>query len=121
MRILLDTNFLIDIVRFRINLEDLADLIGSYELAAPSPVEKELLKISEAHSQASRYARAAINLLRVNNVKILQSEGLADNAMLKLAGKDALVATNDIELRKRLMSLGHRVIYLKSKKHLTIG
>ena len=121
MKILLDTNFLIDVIRFRINLEEIGDLIGANELTILSSVEKELREISRKTSRAGTHARTALKLIEELNIKILKSEERPDNGMLKLTNEETIVATNDIELRKRLKALGRKTIYLKSKKHLAIG
>ena len=59
--------------------------------------------------------------MKEQNMKVLKSETRPDNAMLELVDEKTLVATNDIDLRKRLKALGRKTIYLKSKKHLAIG
>ncbi|MBU5537094.1 MAG: PIN domain-containing protein [Candidatus Aenigmatarchaeota archaeon] len=120
MRVLLDTNFLIDVIKFRVNLDEITDLIGANELVIPSSVEKELKKISGETSQVGGYAKAALNLMKEYNIKILKSTGRTDDIMLQLSNEKTLVATNDRELRKRLKALGRKTIYLKSKKHLAI-
>ena len=120
MKVLLDTNFLIDSVRFRINLEDIIDLIGAHDLVTLSAVERELIKLSRT-SKTSMHARAAIKMIKDRNMKILKSEMRPDEAMVMFADDETIVATNDIKLRKRLKALGRKTIYLKSKKHLAIG
>jgi len=120
MRIILDTNFLIDVIRFRIDL-DATDLIGAHQLIILSSVERELIDISRKTSNASIYAKTALKLIKELDIKILKSKENPDNAMVKLADDKTLIATNDRELRKRLKALGRKTIYLKSKKHLAIG
>ena len=120
MKVLLDTNFVIDTVRFKIDLDEISDLIGAHELVTLNTVERELVKISKGASRSAAYARASLKLLKELNIQMLKTELRPDDAMVKLAD-DTIVATNDIELRKRLKSLGKKTIYLKSKKHLAIG
>ena len=121
MRVLLDTNFLIDLIRFKIDLNEMTDLIGAHQLIILSSVERELTKISQGKSNAASYAKLAQSLIKEHNMEILKSGERPDNAMVKLAGGNAIAATNDTELRKRLKALGRKTIYLKSKKHLAIG
>ncbi len=121
MKVLLDTNFLIDAVRFRIELGSITGLVGICELTTLSSVETELVRLSNKTSKTGLYAKAALKLIKEGNIKILKFQGLPDNAMLSLAGDATIVATNDIELRKRLKALGRKTIYLKAKKHLAIG
>ena len=112
MKVLLDTNFLIDSVRFRINLEDIIDLIGAHELVILSAVERELIKLSRT-SKTSMHARAAIKMIKDRNMKILKSEMRPDGAMLKLADDNTIVATNDIELRKKLKTYASRIVTIR--------
>lgn len=121
MRVLLDTNFLIDAVRFRIDLRELDELIGKNDLIILSSVERELIKISKKTSRAGTSAKAALKMVDEYNMKILESGEMPDKSMPTLADDKTLVATNDIELRKKLKALGRKTIYLKSKKHLAIG
>ncbi len=121
MRVLLDTNFLIDAVKFKIDLREIDELVGKNELAVLSSVVRELVRISKGSSGVSRYARVVLNLMKEQKMKVLKSEMIPDNAMLELSDENTLVATNDIELRKRLKAIGRKTIYLKSKKHLAIG
>ena len=117
----MDTNFLIDVVRFKIDLDSIGDLIGASELDTLSSVERELRKISEKPSKAGMYAKTALKLIKERDIKIVKSEGRPDNAMLKLVDDKTIIATNDTELRKRLKTAGRKTIYLKSKKHLAIS
>lgn len=121
MRVVLDTNFLIDAVKFKVGIGHIHDLVGLTELVTLNSVENELAIISEKTSRAGAHAKVALKLVKENNIKILKSEGRPDNAMVKLAGDKTIIATNDVELRKRLKALGMKTIYLKSKKHLAIG
>ncbi|MEK6909842.1 MAG: PIN domain-containing protein [Candidatus Aenigmatarchaeota archaeon] len=121
MRVLLDTNFLIDVVRFKIDLEDITGVIGYSELVTLSSVEKELTTLSKKASKAGAYAKTALKFVKENKIKILKSNERPDNALVKLADENTIIATNDIELRKGLKASGRKTIYLKSKKHLAIG
>lgn len=121
MKILLDTNFLIDMVRFKVDLDILSDLIGKHEFATFSSVKDELKSLSKKTTGSGRHAEVALKFIEMNNIETINSSRRPDNAMLEAVDKNTLVATNDIALRKKLKSLGMKTIYLKSKKHLAIG
>ncbi len=122
MKVLLDTNFFIDAVRFRINFDDIGILMSEpYVLVTLDSVVNELKRISYSKSKHGRYAKLSLKMIREYGVEILHSDKTADNAILELAKNETIGATNDKELRKRLKSLGRKTIYLKSKKHLAIG
>ena len=120
--IVLDTNFLIDLIRFKIDLDELDKLfLTPFELFTLDSVIKELEKISKTKSQESKYAKVALELLKIKKIKILKVRENPDKAILSLSNENIVVATNDIELRKKLKIKGIKTIYLKSKKHLDIS
>ena len=123
MKVLLDTNFLIDVIRFKINLDDIGIVAAApYTLATVSTVLNELERISNHNSKSSSYAKLALQLIKKYNVEIIQVNKRADQAIFELVKNEKYIsATNDKELRKRLKTLGMKTIYLKSKKHLAIG
>jgi rRNA-processing protein FCF1 len=114
-KILIDTNFLIDLVKFKIPLEKIEDVIEEkYELYVPTPVIDELKRSS------TKYVKAALKL--VENLKVIENKGKsADMAIFNLVDKDTIVATNDKKLRAKLKKVGIKTIYLKGKKYLAIG
>lgn len=123
-RVILDTNFLVDLARFKVDLDSIEDLLpGRLELFIPEAVNKELSNMK------NKYAKAALKMLNVMKVNTLgNSSGVkrADDIIVKIAsnagGKSKiLVATNDSKLRKRLKKLGVKTIYLRARKHLEIS
>jgi rRNA-processing protein FCF1 len=121
MRILIDTNFFIDLLRFRISLHEISTLVlEKYDLFTLDSVLNELNKIANKKTNDSQYAKLSLEFIKNNQIKILKSEGEADKVILKLADKNILVATNDRELRKMLKRKGTKTIYIKSRKHLGI-
>ena len=119
MKVVLDTNFLIDAIRFKIDLDNIKNLIHSCTLTTLDSVVEELERISKGSSHASRNAKVALKLIKEYQIEILKSkEKNVDKSMLAI---DAIIATNDKNLRKKLKSFGKKSIYLKSKKELAIG
>ena len=120
MEILLDTNFLIDIVRFKIDLGELYSLVGRFELFTISSVIDELKRIAKTTSREGKCAKIALQLIEKRRVEILKIQGSVDKTILKLVDKETAVATNDMALRKLLKAKGTKTIYIKSKKHLGV-
>ncbi len=119
-KIFLDANFLIDVVRFKINLDEINFLVGSHEFVVLSSVLNELRKISQAKKSESRYAVLALSL--AGKFAVEKSTNMnADLDLIARADENSLVATNDSELRKILKRKGVKTIYLRSRKHLEIG
>ncbi|HKZ45652.1 MAG TPA: PIN domain-containing protein [archaeon] len=120
-KVMFDTNFLIDLVRFRIDIQDVKTMIGRSEFYTVDTVIRELEGISTKKSKSGRNARIALKIIELNNIKVIKSrEKSADEAILKLAKRGMAVATNDIELKKSLIKQNTKVIYLRSKKHLEL-
>ena len=122
MKFLLDTNFLIDLYRYRIDFSEISDLISE-------PVEvhvlKETLTELEFLSKKSKYGKyAKLSLIFIKNIKatILNFSGNVDDNIVKFADKNyVIVATNDKKLRQKLKQKGVKTIYLRARKHLAIG
>jgi rRNA-processing protein FCF1 len=102
---------------FKVELDEIKNfLIEPYELFTISSVIQELKKMK------SKDAKLALKLIDLKNVKILKTkEKNVDKAILKLADKSIIVATNDIKLRRKLKALGIKTIYLRARKYLAMS
>jgi rRNA-processing protein FCF1 len=122
-KIILDTNFLIRLCKFKVGLEEIDEVVDEpYCLFTLDSVVDELEKISGSSARDSIYAKLALEMLKLNKIKILISgKTNTDKAIINLADKDTIVATNDIELREKLKKLETKTIYLRAKKHLGIN
>jgi len=122
-KILLDTNFLIDLLRFRIGAEELLKILHEpYEIFTLSATVDELKKMAKKRGSASKFAKIALEMIKlekINTIKVRERD--ADKAFLNTANKNTIIATNDRGLRKKLKSLGVKTIYLRARKHLEIG
>lgn len=120
MRVLLDTNFMMDCFRYRVDMSSLFDLCPGARLATIPQVVSELKRLAARKGTHSRYARVALGL--IDGIEVVESpEGGADDALLELAGKDSLVATNDEPLRAKIRKKGVKTIYLRAKKQLAVS
>lgn len=113
----MDTNFLVSLIAFKIDLDEIENLLlEPYRLLTLSSVVEELKKID------NKDAKIALKLINLKSIEILETkEKNADKAILNLVDKDTIVATNDMELRKKLKMLGNKTIYLRARKRLAIG
>jgi len=122
LQVIADTSFLmipglygVDVVR---ELDRLLE--QHYELSVPSPVLRELGRISEQGEPKERVA-AKIGLILAKRGKVIKVSGPADEVILNLALKGRCgVGTTDADLRKELRRRGVPVIYLRQKSHLAI-
>ncbi len=125
-KIILDTNFLLIPAQFKVDIFTEIRRICDfrYELAVVPETVDELHGIisSRGNSEKDRKAaKLALKLLKAFKVKALKNRKLykrADEAILAIADKNSLVATQDSELRKRLQEKAARLIILRQKQYL---
>lgn len=106
--------------KFKVDVFEELKKFGKPKFFTLSSVVKELENLSSGKGKNSKYARIGLQLLEKNNVKIIASDGETDNEILKTAEQGFVVCTQDKELRKRLVSNGIKVVFLRQKKYLDI-
>ncbi|UCG68998.1 MAG: twitching motility protein PilT [Thermoplasmata archaeon] len=112
--VILDTNALLMMFEYRINLEDeLTGLLGTYEILIPTAVLHELRYLQNSQAKAAyKFAE---------RYRTIESVNKGDEAILSLAIKlNAVVVTNDRELRRRLKENELRVIYIRQRSYLAM-
>jgi|SRR5438876_5585201 len=121
-RIVFDTNFLIDLFRFKIDIEEVKELVGErVEFFVTTSTVNELQKISARSSPVSRFAKIALETIS-SKFEVIKSEGISfDKEVFEILNDSTVVATNDSELRKRLKTLGIKTIYLRARKKLAMS
>ena len=123
MKIFLDTNFLMIPVKFGVDIFSEMDRIidEKYELVTVEPVVKELEFISQGRGKDAKAAKVGLELIKRKKIKVVKTkEKSADKSLIELSEGNA-VATLDVELKKKLMKIGRKVIYLRAKKYLVLG
>lgn len=124
-KIIVDTNFLL--MQFEYGLDVPSELLriasGPFTLIIPSVVMKEIGTLAGRNGRRATAARFAIqNLPKLQErfkVEVVESAGPADEWIIKYAQKNHVcVATNDVPLRRRLLSLKVAVIAAKGKSKL---
>jgi rRNA-processing protein FCF1 len=121
--VLLDTNAILMLFEFSINLEDeLRRLIGVYKILIPDVVFNELQFLSEkGKGIKKRHANASLQLIKKYELIKIDSKKNTDDAIVSLTtNNNFVVVTNDKELRKRLKKNSVPVIFLRAKKKLVI-
>ena len=125
VKVILDSNFLMAPFQFHVDVfEELEYLLQKkIDFIVPSAVKLELTTISSRGGEGAAEASLALQLAsrcRVVDVT-LQPNETVDDAILKAAQNlTAVVATNDIELRKRLRDINVPVVYLRDKSKLEV-
>ncbi|HUK28096.1 MAG TPA: hypothetical protein VLV31_06710 [Candidatus Acidoferrales bacterium] len=125
IKVILDTNFLM--IPFQFNLDVFQEieylLQKKVDFVVPSSVKSELTGISARGGEGAAEASLALQLAsrcRVVEVTLNPGESV-DDAIVKASQKlSAVVATTDIELKKRLRDINVPVVYLRDKSKLEI-
>jgi len=117
MKIILDTNFLVDSIRWKI---DWGELRGHELFVLDSNVE-ELKRIAKRGTKESSLAKVALEVLKTKGLKILESkEKETDLSLLEYSKKGYVIATQDMVLKNRIKSETGKVIYIRQKKYIEI-
>ena len=120
IKLVLDTNFLVDLARFKIDLTELHDLLEPVELCVFNKTLDELNSL-KGKAKHGKFAKIGLKLIGKNRITILDSTLDVDTNLLNLGPKGFIVATNDKRLRGKLMGKGMKTIYVRARKHLAIG
>ncbi len=115
MRIILDTNFIVDCAKYRIDLFSEIDRIClfPYKIIILEKSIEELKKIS------NRDSKLALQLIK--KISLLKHDGKdVDSIILEIADKDTIVATHDQVLKRRLKERNIPLIIIRQKKYLAL-
>ncbi|MDP2906673.1 MAG: DNA-binding protein [Nanoarchaeota archaeon] len=119
-RVILDTNFLLAIGQFGIDvfseLERICDF--PYKVFVLDKTIGELNKVLTTGGKDKAAAKLALSLVKEKVEVIKTSDGYVDDILVQLANEDNLVATQDKELKNRIKT---RIITIKQKKYLAFG
>lgn len=122
--IILDTNFLMIPLQFRVDIFSEIDRIChfNYKLCIFERSVHELINIVQKQKGKSKNAaQFALKLIKLKNIGILKVEGQSvDEIILKKANKDVVVATQDKRLKKKLLEKGVSLIVLRQRKYLLL-
>ena len=120
--VILDTNFLMIPIKFRIDIfseiHRLCDF--EYELCIIDKTIDELKIIAEIKKGIDKKAaKFGLVMAKKKGFGIIESDlDYVDDAILKNAGKNTIVATNDSDLKKKLLRKGIPVIIMRQKSYL---
>lgn len=126
IKVILDSNFLLLPFQFGIDIfECVKSLLGrNVEFIVLPQIVEEVKRIADGVGDNSRGARLALKLIeeKCAILDLDEVRGLnTDESILKAAvNLDAVVATNDRTLRRKLRSKGIPTIFLRERSHLDI-
>ena len=125
-KILLDTNFMMIPYKFGVDIFTQIDriLTFKYRLFVLDKTLEELKNIVEKQKGKNREAaKIALKLTAIKNIGIIKTNGnkKTDDAIIDLSSKnDYIVATQDKDLKRRLINRGTGVIVIRQKKILAL-
>ncbi len=114
-KILLDTNFLVAPFQMNISIfRELDEKFPGNRLYTLDDVIEEAKSI-----ESGRYGGLVQKLVESQDVEVLETEGegLVDDLIYELSD-EFLIATNDRELKNRILDEGNPVVYIRGSSHL---
>jgi len=125
MKIILDTNFLLIPAQFKVDIFSEIERICDFpfKIYILEQSVGELNKVKEEQTGKNKAAaKLALQLVKqkgLNTIKNSKKDSV-DNILVDIADKDIIIATQDIELKKRLKAKNIKIITLRSKKYLKL-
>lgn len=123
-KIILDTNFLMIPLQFRVDIFsefsricDFGYTLCIYENSI-GELKEIIKKQSQKHKKAAEFA---LKLIKLKNISIIKSGTEdVDSLILENLDNDTIVATQDVNLRKKILKRNVPVILLRQKKYLKL-
>jgi rRNA-processing protein FCF1 len=116
MKIILDTNFLIDSLRFGVDV--VSELAGN-ELFVLDANISEIGRLADGNAKESPLARMAIKLIESKGIKVLKSkENETDDSLVSYSKEGYAIATHDRILKGRLKKSGSKIVLIRQKKYI---
>ncbi|MAG91401.1 nucleotide-binding protein [Candidatus Woesearchaeota archaeon] len=123
-KIILDTNFLLIPMQFKVDIFSEFNRICNfnYKLFVFESSINELKKIiSNQKGKNKKAAQIALKLIKSKNIGMIRSdEQYVDSLILENLDKDTIIATQDMELKNKVLDKGSSVIILRQKKYLKL-
>ena len=121
--VVIDTNFFMVPFQFNVDIiSELEKILPSYKLTTPSFVINELKGLKRNNKGKVRLnANLALKLansskIEIKDISLLENETV-DDALLRVS---EVLATNDIELKRRAKDKGITVAYLRQKRYIAV-
>ena len=118
MKIILDTNFLIDAIRFKI---DIFSELAGYDLYILDSIVNELKIVEKRGTSESNLAKLALKLLSTKDLKALKPiERKTDESLLAYSQQNYAIATQDSLLRHLIKEKKGKLVYIRQGKYVVI-
>ncbi len=122
--IILDTNTLMAISQFKIDLFSEASKVCDFkfEIKILDRTIDELNKIiKEQKGKHKLSAKLALDIIEKKNIRKIKTEkGNVDDLLVEFSKKGAIILTQDRELKKRIKEVGGQLMTIRQKKKLIL-
>ena len=121
MKVILDTNFLIDCAKFRIDyIEELKRIM--YERYSIYVIDATFVELKNV-KKAKVSAKLAISMARKLGLKVIKTkkDKIVDELILEKADSAWLVGTQDANLKRKLKNIGVSRLFIRQKRYLAIS
>jgi rRNA-processing protein FCF1 len=111
MKVLIDTNFFLTMVRYKIHaISEIKEKVKA-EFYTLSGVVDELVYLAK-DKKIKRELNLIKQIIEKNKIEVIKSKENVDEELIKKS-KEFIIATNDKELRERIKEFGGKSIYIK--------
>ena len=122
-KLIFDTNFLMIPIQFRVDIfSEIQRIIPTHKLCIYQSSVEELKRLLEMSKGKDKKAvQFALKLISLKNIKVLDSKGTyADRAILENLDHNSIIATQDRQLRDKILEKGSSVLILRQKEYLKL-
>ncbi|AJF60389.1 MAG: hypothetical protein J4224_04125 [Candidatus Diapherotrites archaeon] len=121
-RVALDSSMLLTISEFKVDVfEEAKKLLGRVDFVVPSKVKEEIERIAGRGLKERKSVKVAEQAMRQHNVQVVEAEGKnADEALLSLSA-NAVIATNDRELKRKILEKNGKVMFLRKRQFIELS
>ncbi len=114
--VILDTNMLLVPYQFGVDIiSEIRRIMPEKKIGVLRGTLKELEGIGE-----KKGVKLAKMIVEKHVDRVFDHEGKVDDALVEMAERGAVIATNDKELKKRVLEAGGKIVYLRKKRILEV-
>ena len=116
MDIILDTDFLLSSLKYKI------DIFSEFSRILDKKFKVNILDKTLDELKCKNLEKMSIAFIQAKNINVIKTDRLknVDNLILDLVDKDTIVATQDKDLKRKLKKKNIQIITIRQKKYLAI-
>ena len=116
MQVILDTDFLLNSLKFKI------DIFSEFNRILDAKFTVSILDKTLDELKGKKLEKLALAFIKEKDINIIKTDKLkkVDNLILDMTDKDTIVATQDKGLKRELRARNIKIITIRQKTHLMI-